>query len=859
MDRTKRTVVPTLLLALALAPGCRGGDNASSTGAWAEPLALEGPRNETLALVAEETGVPLQVLYVLGYQQSRFEDPEVMLDTDMSEDVSADVDADLLGLEIPWDDERAVEEPDLYVEDEDGMVVPGLEDFVDELAEDPTTEDFVADEDLTIDPSEIDGEPLPAGDSALEADEESDPHFHPDLAGVFLLTDAQRADAVRLTGLTDEDLLDDLEANARAAAAVLVADLASAGITPVDATHRDWEDVMLRFVGFDPSEEGAVFFRADLDQLLTEGFDHVTSDGERLLMLRSGGAALDIGDPWADDDEVIAESDTGETGVTVEEVRGYPAIEFIAASSSNYSSRNGQSIRYVVIHDIEGTMAGAVATFRNPGRGASAHYVIRARDGHIVQMVPEASNAWHCGHGFFNRSSIGIEHEGFADRPNGGGYYTERQYRASAELVGAIARRYRIPVDRRHVFGHGNVPSSTSSTTLCSDAASVSGRCGGVSHHHDPGRYWDWRLYMGLVARYASGGSTPAPAPTPPRPPRPTELRAISTGWGGQRVVRDAAGAVHVFGVDARHRLVENVRTGSDWSGFRVVTAAVSLRGYPAAIVDGDRIVVAARGSDDAVHLVRGNTGHWSAPIALPGLTINAMPSLFVNRDGRAEVFVRGTNGELWHAAERSPGGDFGRWWSLGGELRTMPTVVADRDGDPHVFAIGDRAGHVFHRERTSPTSWPSWRYLEARGNAPVSPIVMPDGRLAVFTRDAQGRLVQQFQDRANGPWRRARTIGGRITSNLVAVLDARGRVNVFGRGRDAAVYRVVRNAGGRWGTFARLGGRVTMGPAPVLGPNGLEVFVAGRNHALYSAAQTRATRSGWTGWRARGGRLGWL
>jgi hypothetical protein len=72
-------------------------------------------------------------------------------------------------------------------------------------------------------------------------------------------------------------------------------------------------------------------------------------------------------------------------------------------------------------------------------------------------------------------------------------------------------------------------------------------------------------------------------------------------------------------------------------------------------------------------------------------------------------------------------------------------------------------------------------------------------------------------------------------------------------------VYRIVRNEGGRYGTFARLGGRVTMGPAPVLGPNGLEVFVAGRNHALYQAAQTRSTRTGWTGWRARGGRLGWL
>ena len=87
--------------------------------------------------------------------------------------------------------------------------------------------------------------------------------------------------------------------------------------------------------------------------------------------------------------------------------------------------------------------------------------------------------AWHSGNSYFNHNSIGIEH-------------TPRLYTASSQLTCAIAKKYRIPVDRKHIFGHGNVPSSSASRTLCSDASSVAGRCGGASHHHDPGRYWNW-------------------------------------------------------------------------------------------------------------------------------------------------------------------------------------------------------------------------------------------------------------------------------------------------------------------------------------------------------------------------------
>ena len=88
----------------------------------------------------------------------------------------------------------------------------------------------------------------------------------------------------------------------------------------------------------------------------------------------------------------------------------------------------------------------------------------------------------------------------FAFRKNGGGYYTDKQYHVSAQITCSIAHRYKIPVDRKHIFGHYNVPSNLSSHTLCSDKRGIAGDCGGVNHHSDPGPYWNWTKYMRLVA-----------------------------------------------------------------------------------------------------------------------------------------------------------------------------------------------------------------------------------------------------------------------------------------------------------------------------------------------------------------------
>ena len=78
-----------------------------------------------------------------------------------------------------------------------------------------------------------------------------------------------------------------------------------------------------------------------------------------------------------------------------------------------------------------------------------------ARDGSIVQLVHLSDIAWHAGNGEVNAHSIGIEHVGETYDPAG---FTTDEYRSSARLVAWLVRRYDIPVDRKHIIGHSQVP-----------------------------------------------------------------------------------------------------------------------------------------------------------------------------------------------------------------------------------------------------------------------------------------------------------------------------------------------------------------------------------------------------------------
>ncbi|MFI7500745.1 N-acetylmuramoyl-L-alanine amidase [Streptomyces sp. NPDC049687] len=156
----------------------------------------------------------------------------------------------------------------------------------------------------------------------------------------------------------------------------------------------------------------------------------------------------------------------------------YPHAEWQPATASNYTASDRPttySVDRVVIHVTQTTYDKALSIFQNPKKRVSAHYVLRSADGRVAQCVREADVAWHAGNWEYNTRSIGIEHEGWVDRPD---HFTEALYERSARLTATVCERYGIPKDRAHIIGHYEVPGTD---------------------HTDPGPNWDWVRYLRLV------------------------------------------------------------------------------------------------------------------------------------------------------------------------------------------------------------------------------------------------------------------------------------------------------------------------------------------------------------------------
>ncbi len=159
------------------------------------------------------------------------------------------------------------------------------------------------------------------------------------------------------------------------------------------------------------------------------------------------------------------------------------------------------SVDTIVIHDTEGGWIASVATLQNdPGK--SVHYIIDADGVRVGQFRPETDTTWHAGNFFYNKHSVGIEHVGVASDPAG---YAPALYAKSRDLVQSIRTRWQVPLDRRHIIGHYQIPNGDNiaeSSPACPDrlgACETSASYGGAGNHRDPGYYWQWCQYMELL------------------------------------------------------------------------------------------------------------------------------------------------------------------------------------------------------------------------------------------------------------------------------------------------------------------------------------------------------------------------
>jgi hypothetical protein len=148
-----------------------------------------------------------------------------------------------------------------------------------------------------------------------------------------------------------------------------------------------------------------------------------------------------------------------------------PAIRQVLIPGNHGKGRPGP-ILAIVMHIMEGTMAGTLSHFRSPASGVSTHYGI-GKDGSIVQYVRDEDTAQHAGivdrptsalvrerrsknaQDNPNGWTLGIEHEGHA-----GDVTPPAQIAASVALVRYLADKHGVPLDRTHVIAHREIRAS---------------------------------------------------------------------------------------------------------------------------------------------------------------------------------------------------------------------------------------------------------------------------------------------------------------------------------------------------------------------------------------------------------------
>jgi len=201
----------------------------------------------------------------------------------------------------------------------------------------------------------------------------------------------------------------------------------------------------------------------------------------------------------------------------------YPLVsKYIQATTVHQANRPVDiPIDSIMIHDTEGSWQASVDVFTTPGGVSAASYMVSGQvdssDPAVTQFAHDRDWVQSVNNWWFNETSIGVEHVGFAVAP--AGYFTEEMYRRSASLVGWVAWKYQIPVDRAHILGHDNIPNSVDDPHV---------------QHWDPGPSWDWPYYMHLVRKAYEHWSHDGPFPRPEIPKEYTKpssrIREISVG-----------------------------------------------------------------------------------------------------------------------------------------------------------------------------------------------------------------------------------------------------------------------------------------------------------------------------------------
>jgi hypothetical protein len=229
--------------------------------------------------------------------------------------------------------------------------------------------------------------------------------------------------------------------------------------------------------------------------------------------------------------------------------------------------------------------------------------------------------------------------------------------------------------------------------------------------------------------------------------------------------------------------------------------------------------------------------------------------------DGTVDAFYRGADRRLWHEGPVSgagAGADAAAPADLGGTLAAQPTVVSPVPGALDVFFEGP--GHLlWEAARRAGRRWSAPRKISRMGvlgSAPVA-VAQPNGVVDVFWRGSADDHLWHGQFSPGKGWKGPQDLRGSLASGPSPAESSPGTVQVFWKGRNRALWQVIRRPGRNWTRPSSLG----MGPlggaphASARRGGAIDVFWRGfGNDRLWSATHSPGRR--WSGPRDRGGHL---
>jgi hypothetical protein len=272
----------------------------------------------------------------------------------------------------------------------------------------------------------------------------------------------------------------------------------------------------------------------------------------------------------------------------------------------------------------------------------------------------------------------------------------------------------------------------------------------------------------------------------------------LSKSWaslGGSVISPEAAAgsatSEDVFARGAGDTLVDDHWNGGSWSGWSAPIGS-GVTADAGAVSDGPaRTDVFTRGTDNRLYHLVWNGTSWSGPTALGGTLITGPDaSIRAGTPAVVDVWVAGSDGQLYHKWSADGGNTYGSWEALGGYLTSDPRAV----------------------------SWSSTR-------------------VDVFVRGSDKQLYHRWWGASSG-WSGWEALGGGLTSAPEVASCAPGRLDVFARGTDNGLWRLSWN-GSAWSGWLSLGGSWAASPTAECRPgaNTIDLFEVDGGGAVWAGS----------------------